>query len=138
MDSLEVWRHLSGVMTAEQWQEFRDSDDGMWLRARIEGFKGASMKKLIEAGKRRRAEAWEVASDMARNIITAEIEEMKLDVPEDTKAVLIERLAEKLMCEQSIIPPRYTKLVQCKTCGPVHAPEETELVTPNCPWCEIC
>ena len=138
MDTLDVWRHLSGVMTAEEWAEFRDSEDGLWLKARIEGFKGASMKRLVEAGKRRRAEAWEIASDMARNIINAEIEEMELEVPEENRALLIERLAEKLLCEQSIIPPRFTKLVQCETCGPVHAPAETDDVTPKCPWCEIC
>jgi hypothetical protein len=138
MDALEVFNHLSGVMTAEEWQEFKDSEDGLWLRARVEGFKGASMKKLIDAGKRRRAEAWEVATDMARNIINAEVQELELDVPDEQRAVLVERLGEKLMCEQSIIPPRFTKLVTCATCGPVHAPEDTEVETPNCPWCEIC
>ena len=137
MDALEVLNHLSGVMTAEEWREFKESEDGLWLRARVEGFKGASMKKLIAAGKRRRSEAWEVATDMARNIINAEVEELELEVLDEQKAVLIERLGEKLMCEQSIVPPRFTKLVTCSTCGPVHAPENTEIETPNCPWCQL-
>jgi hypothetical protein len=137
MDALEVLNHLSGVMTADEWREFKESEDGLWLRARVEGFKGASMKKLIDAGKRRRSEAWEVASEMARNIINAEIEELGLDIPDEQRAVLVERLGEKLMCEQSIVPPRFTKLVTCSTCGPVHAPEDTETQTPNCPWCSL-
>lgn len=138
MDTLGVLNHLSGVMTPEEWREFRESDDGLWMRARVEGYRGASMQRLVEAGKRRRAEAWEIALDMSKNIIATELEEIPVDVPEDQVGVLIERLAEKLMCEQSVVPPRFTKLVQCKTCGPVHAPEDTDLVTPNCPWCEIC
>lgn len=137
MDPLGVLNHLSGIMTREQWEAFKESDDGLWLQARVEGYRGTAMKKLVEAGKKRRAEAWAVAMDMASNIIRVEVEELKLDIPEEQIAVVTQRLAEKLMCEQSIVPPRFTKLVQCKTCGPVHAPEDTELVTPNCPWCLI-
>jgi hypothetical protein len=137
MDALEELNRMSGLMTAEQWQEFKESDDGLWLRARVEGFKGTSMNKLIEAGKRRRAEAWEIAFDMARNIVNAEVQELKLEIPEEQQRVLGERLAEKLCCEQSIIPPRFSKLVTCSTCGPVHAPEDTETETPNCPWCQL-
>lgn len=138
MDALAAWKHLSGYLTADEWQDFANSDDGLWLRARVEGFKGLGMRRLVDAGKKRRAQAWDIARDMATNIIGAEIEELELDVPPENKSVLIERLAEKLMCEQSIIPPRFSKLVQCESCGPVHAPEDTDPVTPNCPWCEVC
>ncbi|MEY4700294.1 MAG: hypothetical protein RL326_481 [Pseudomonadota bacterium] len=137
MDALEELNRMSGLMTAEQWAAFKESDDGLWLRARVEGFKGTSMSKLIEAGKRRRAEAWEIARDMARNIVHAEVQELKLDVTDEQRGVLVEKLAEKLCCEQSIIPPRFSKLVTCSTCGPVHAPEDTDDTTPNCPWCTL-
>lgn len=137
MDTLGVLNHLSNVMTLDEWKAFRETDDYMWMQARVEGYRGASMDKLIAAGKKRREEAWEIAFDMARNIIKAEREELPIDVPEDQAVVLVERLAEKILCEQGIIPPRFTKLVQCHTCGPVHAPEDTENKTPNCPWCQL-
>ncbi len=137
MDTLGVLNHLSNVMTIEEWRAFKESDDYMWMQARVEGYRGASMDKLIAAGKKRREEAWAIALDMAANIIKAEREELPIDVPEEQAAVLVQRLAEKLMCEQSLIPPRFTKLVECASCGPVHAPEDTESKTPNCPWCQL-
>jgi hypothetical protein len=137
MDTLGVLNHLSGVMTTKEWSEFKGTEDYLWMQARVEGYRGTHMGKLIEAGKRRREEAWVIALDMAQNIIRAEMEEIPVDVPEQQEKILVDRLAEKLMCEQGLVPPRFTKLVECQTCGPVHAPEDAEPLMPNCPWCQL-
>lgn len=137
MDALGVLNHLSGIMTPEEWAEFRDSEEGLWMRARVEGYRGAAMQKLVEAGKRRRSEAWEIALDMANNIISAEAEEIPLVLEDEQRTQLVTRLAEKLLCEQNVTPPTFTAWTDCATCDRVPVPEGTDLVTPNCPWCSL-
>lgn len=137
MDSLGVLDHLSGIMTVEEWQAFKATDEYLWLSARVEGYRGNAMKKLAKAGKKRRAEAWLVAKDMAANIIQAEIAELPLEIGDEQAQLLITRLAEKLMVEQNYTPPSFTAWADCQTCGRVPVPPETEATTPNCPWCMI-
>ena len=137
MDTLGVLNHLSNVMTIEEWQQFKDTEEYLWMMARVEGYRGASMKKLSEAGTRQRAEAWEIARDMANSIIKAEIAELPLDIEDTQVQVLIERLAEKLMVEQNLTPPTFTSWSDCSTCGRVPVPDGTEALTPNCPWCQV-
>lgn len=135
MDPLGVLNHLSGVMTPEMWQAFKATDDYLWLMARAEGYRGNAMKKLARAGRRRRAEAWEVAKGIATNIIQAEIAELPLEITDEQAQMLVIRLAEKLMCEQNYTPPTFTAWAECETCGRVPVPPDTETKTPNCPWC---
>jgi len=137
MDTLGVLNHLAGVMTIDQWQAFKATDDYLWMMAKVEGYRGASMKKLTRAGKKRRAEAWVIAQDMARSIIRAEMEELELVMPDEQVQTLIVRLAEKLMCEQNFTPPTFTEWAECETCGKVPVPPGTDNKTPNCPWCMI-
>jgi hypothetical protein len=124
-------------MTVAAWEEFKESEDYLWLMARVEGFRGANMAKLVKAGKKRRAEAWEVALDMAKSITKAEVEELELQLPEEQVQALTVKLAEKLMCEQNFTPPTFTEWAECETCGKVPVPQGTESKTPNCPWCMI-
>lgn len=135
MDPLGVLNHLSGVMTVEQWQQFKATDEYLWMMARAEGYRGNAMRKLAKAGSKRRAEAWEVAQEIATNIIRAEIAELPLEITDEQAQVLVTRLAEKLMVEQNYTPPTFTAWADCQTCGRVPVPPDTEKATPNCPWC---
>ena len=135
MDPLGVLNHLSGVMTPAQWLEFKTTDEYLWMMARAEGYRGNAMKRLARAGAQRRAEAWEVAKDIAANIIRVEIAELPLEITDEQAQVLVTRLAEKLMCEQNFTPPTFTEWAECETCGKVPVPQGTETKTPNCPWC---
>ena len=135
MDTLGVLNHLSGVMTIEEWQEFKASDDYLWMMARVEGYRGNAMKKLAKAGSVRRSEAWKVAQEIATNIIRAEIAELPLEIGDEQVQVLVTKLAEKMMCEQNYTPPTFTAWTECQTCGKVPVPAGTETETPNCPWC---
>lgn len=137
MDTLGVLNHLSNVMTVDEWQQFKDTDDYLWMMARVEGYRGASMKKLSEAGTKRRAAAWEIAKEMAHSIIQAEIAELPLEIEDEQVQGLIDRLAEKLMVEQNLTPPTFTAWTDCSTCGRVPVPVGTDATTPNCPWCQV-
>ncbi len=137
MDPLDVLHHLSNVMTVHEWQEFKATEDYMWMMARIEGYKGAHMKRLAEAGKKRRTEAWVIALEMAHSIVSQELDELGLEVPEEQRTVSIQTLAERLLMEQDLTPPTFTAWTDCATCGRVPVPKEVEPVTPNCPWCQL-
>lgn len=137
MDSLGVLNHLSGVMSIEEWQEFKATEEYLWMTARVEGYRGNAMKKLAKAGAKRRAEAWIVAQEIATNIMGAEVKEMNLELPEEQVQALTIKLAEKLMCEQNFTPPTFTDWALCETCGKVPVPPGTDNKTPNCPWCMI-
>jgi hypothetical protein len=137
MDPLSVVNHLSNVLTVSEWQAFQLTEDYLWLMARIEGFKGAHMEKLVEAGKRRRQEAWGISLEMADSIVMQELKELGLDVPEEQRKVSVQALAEKLMMEQNLTPPTFTSWSDCVTCGRVPVPEKTEDSTHHCPWCQL-
>lgn len=138
MDQLGVLNHLSGVMTVDEWGDFKQTDDYLWMMAKIEGYRGKTMAKLVAAGQRRRSEAWVIAQEMATNIITKEIEELPLEINNEQVQALIVGLAEKLLCEQNISPPTFVNWADCQTCGRVPVPKGVEAVTPNCPWCNLC
>lgn len=137
MDPLGVLNHLSGVMTTDEWREFVQTDDYLWMQARVEGFKGNAMKELARRGTIRRAEAWECALDLAKAIVRAEIEHLPVAVEEAQQELLVVRLAERLMCEQDFTPPSFTSWADCETCGRVPVPEEVPAKTKNCPWCKL-
>ena len=137
MDQLGVLNHLSGLLTVSEWADFKQTDDYLWMVARVEGYRGKNMAKLVAAGQRRRSEAWVIAQDMAKNIISKEIEELPLEIDNEQVQVLIIGLAEKLLCEQNISPPTFTNWTDCQSCGRVPVPTGVEAVTTNCPWCNL-
>jgi hypothetical protein len=135
MDALSVLNHLSNVLTVEEWQAFKETEDYLWMMARVEGYKGAHMQQLIDAGKRRRSEAWEIALDMARNVVSIESEELPIALSDDAKERLIVHSAERLLMDQNLTPPTFTAWTDCATCGRVPVPANTPSETPHCAWC---
>ena len=137
MDTLRAIEHLSAVLTVEEWQAFKETDDYLWMMASAEKYRGNSMDELIRRGVKRRTEAWEIALDMAKNILEREVAELAIDVPEEQMTKSRIALAEKLLIEQNLTPPTFTAWCDCDSCGRVPVPEGTPGVTPNCPWCMI-
>lgn len=135
MDALKLIEHLSNVLTVEEYQAWKESDDYLWMMARYEGYRGAHMDKLVQAGRRRRSEAWAIAQDMARAVLESDAAEMGLNLDSDRKAKLIQSTAEKLLIEQSITPPTFVAWADCETCGRVAVPPGLEKTIINCPWC---
>lgn len=135
MDTLRALEHLSNVLTVEEWREFKSTDEYLWMVARTQGYRGPAMEELVAKGTKRRAEAWDVAMDMARSIIEDELQEISIHVPDENKRESIKQLAEKLLVEQDIVPPTYTAWADCNQCGRVPVPEGNEEVLAICPWC---
>ena len=135
MDTLAVLNHLSNVLTVQEWQAFKETDDYLWMMARIEGYKGAHMQQLIDAGKRRRDEAWEIAKDMARNVVAMEVAELPIEISPEGQERMAIATAERLLMQQHITPPTFTAWCDCATCGRVPVPEGTSAETNNCAWC---
>lgn len=135
MDTLRVLQHLSNVLTVEEWQEFKSTDDYLWMVARTQGYRGLAMEELVQKGTKRREEAWAIALDMAKVIIEEDLKDISVNVPEQNKRESIKQLAEKLLVEQDIVPPSYTAWADCEQCGRVPVPEEQDEVMAICPWC---
>lgn len=135
MDALSVIHHLQNVLTVHEWQAFKETEEYLWYMARIHGYRGAHMDKLVEAGKRRRSEAWEIAQEMAENVLAQEVSELGLRVSPEQKISGVNRMAERLLMEQNLTPPTFTCWSDCATCGRVPVPQGFDLTTINCPWC---
>lgn len=135
MDPLSVLNHLSKVLTVHEWAAFKETEDYLWMVARADNYKGPAMRQLVEQGNKRRQECWEWALSMASDIVTSEVAELGLDVPEEQRAKVVERMAEKLMIEQDLTPPSFTSWTVCDECGKVPVPVGFDEACPNCPWC---
>ena len=136
MEPLAVLKHLSNVLTTQEWQAFKCTEDYLWLTARADGYKGKAWEQLVKEGTERRREAWLIATDMAESIIAQEIAELGVDTPEEHRKQLILRLAEQLMVEQDLTPATFTAWTDCEYCGRVPVPEGTAEIVTVCPWCE--
>jgi hypothetical protein len=135
VDTLRALEHLSNVLTVDEWQRFKSTDEYLWMVARTERYRGPAMEELVRKGTKRREEAWAIALDMARSIIEQDLREVSADVPEEARRAAIKGLAEKLLVEQDIVPPTYTAWCDCVQCGRVPVPEESDEVMAACPWC---
>jgi hypothetical protein len=135
VDTLRALEHLSNVLTVDEWQRFKTTDEYLWMVARTQGYRGPAMEELVAKGTRRREEAWGLALDMARSIIEDDLRDLSIHVPEENKKQSIKALAEKLLVEQDIVPPTYTAWVDCQQCGRVPVPEGSEELMAVCPWC---
>lgn len=137
MDALRNLNHLSSVLTVEEWQVFKTTEDYLWMMAHAQQFKGQEMDELVKRGAKRREEAWTIALEMADSIISEEVKEVSMDVTEEQRRHLATSLAEKLLVEQNLTPPTFTAWCDCETCGRVPCPKDTPALTPNCPWCMV-
>lgn len=137
MDALRSLEHLSSVLTVEEWQAFKSTDDYLWMLAHTRKFHGKEMDELVKRGTQKRKEAWEIALEMAQSITDAEIKELGVEVMDEQRNMLITQMAEKLLVEQNLTPPTFTAWCDCDTCGRVPCPEGTEEITTNCPWCSL-
>ena len=135
MDALTKLHFASRYMTSNQWENYIQSEEYMWARARIEGYKGAYMDKLVAAGNRKVSEAWAVASDIADKVVSEELMSMPSEIKRPAREPLVRELAEQLLREQSMVPPTYRKKIVCDNCGPIMAPESYDEQTSSCPWC---
>jgi hypothetical protein len=135
MDALKLLDHLSSVLTVEEYQAWKESDHYLWVMARFEGYRGANMDKLVEAGKRRRSEAWHIALDMAASVVDQESSELGLSLSSEQRERLRISWAEKLLIEQYITPPAFTGWTDCDSCGRVPVPATFQPHSINCPWC---
>lgn len=135
MDTLRALEHLSNVLTVDEWQRFKATDEYLWMVARTQGYRGPAMEELVAKGVKRREEAWTIALDMARSIIEKDLKDLSYNAPEENKKLAIKQLAEKLLVEQDIVPPTYTAWADCEQCGRVPVPEEQDEVMARCPWC---
>lgn len=135
MDALAKLHWVSRYMTTDQWQKYIESENYMWARARIEGYRGANMDRLVASGTRRINEAWEIALDMSFKIVGEEIDALPEGVETPPLAQLVQEFAEQLMREQYLVPPTYSKRIVCDVCGPMMAPNGYPTETATCPWC---
>jgi hypothetical protein len=124
-DALDRLQALSNYLSVSEHMMFREKDEYLWLKLRASGYEDAEVwAKVIERGNVRREEAWEIAKDMARNILNKDVE------------AVVQQFAEQLLVEQDIVPPTFTKWCECQTCGRMPVPERFEAErSPNCPWC---
>lgn len=44
-------------------------------------------------------------------------------------------MAENMLCEKGVIPPHWTKVINCQNCGPMPGDEEYDEELVACPWC---
>jgi hypothetical protein len=135
VDTLRALEHLSNVLTVDEWQEFKRTDDYLWMVSRVNGYRGSSMDELVRRGMKRREEAWQIANEMAESIVSSDLADVAINVPEEGKRMVVRKLAEKLLVEQDVIPLTYTAWADCDVCGRVPVPEGSEEVVSNCPWC---
>lgn len=135
MDPLSVIHHLQNVLTVHEWQAFKETEEYLWYMARINGYRGAHMDRLVEAGRRRRSEAWAIAQEMAESVLEQEARELGLVLEPPERERVAQRMAERLLIEQHITPPTFTAWADCASCGRVAVPQGVQSVTANCPWC---
>lgn len=135
MDTLRALEHLSNVLTVDEWREFTQTDEYLWMVARTEGYRGKAMEELVRRGSKRRQEAWLLALDMARSIVIEDLRDSSSHLPSEQVRRVEQTLAEHLLVEQDIIPPTYTAWSDCQQCGKVPVPEGSSDVLPVCPWC---
>lgn len=129
--------HLSNVLTVEEWQLFKATDDYLWMAARAQGYSGKEMDELVKRGAVRRDEAWKIALEIAESVIAQDMAEVAANVTEEQKRQVVVSMAEKLLMEQNITPPTFTAWADCDSCGRVLVHEGTPESTPNCPWCML-
>jgi len=135
VDTLRALEHLSNVLTTDEWSQFKSTDEYLWMIARTQGYRGPAMEELVAKGTKRRAEAWEIALEMAQSITDQELAELSLFIPEENKRMAIRQLAEKLLVEQDTVPPTFTAWADCDQCGRVPVPEGSDETLAVCPWC---
>lgn len=131
-DALARIKNLENFMELNHYLAFRETEDYLWLKLRASGYEDPeAWAALIELGSKRRAEAWQIAKEMATSILSDQrgVERSDFDS-------VVQRLAEKLLVEQDICPPTFNKWTECETCGRMPVPESFKFEqSPNCPWC---
>lgn len=131
-----VLDHHQRWMSREQWREFKTTESYQKFRLMAEG----RMKELevweIEEMKKAAAEAWVLALDVARNVLSDEVVEASVKIEPELFQKLQESLAEKLLLEQSYLPPTYKYTVLCEQCGSAPAKKAEPKVVPSCVLCE--
>lgn len=135
MHPAKVLEHLSNVLTVDEWREFTQTEDYLWMCARADGYQGSAMDELVKRGTRRREAAWAVALDVARSVVAQEMEAAGCSIPSEHVRKAEEILAEKLMVEQDITPPTFKFWADCCQCGRVPVPEKSDEILACCPWC---
>jgi len=135
VDTLRALEHLSNVLTTDEWSQFKSTDEYLWMIARTQGYRGPAMEELVAKGTKRRAEAWEIALEMAQSITDQELAELSLFIPEENKRMAIRQLAEKLLVEQDTVPPTFTAWADYDHGGRVPVPEGSDETLAVCPWC---
>ena len=135
MDALRTLNHLSCVLTVEEWQSFKETEEYLWIMAHAQKFRGHEMDELVKRGTKRREEAWKIALDMADSIISQEVQEVSFPITEEQRGHLVTACAEKLLVEQNITPPTFTAWTDCDECGRVPCHSGSPASSPNCPWC---
>jgi hypothetical protein len=131
-DALGRIKNLENFMELNHYLAFRETEDYLWLKLRASGYEDPeAWATLIELGSKRRAEAWQIAKEMATSILSDQrgVERGNFDS-------VVEKLAEKLLVEQDLVPPTFTEWTECESCGRMPVPKRFEKThSPNCPWC---
>lgn len=131
-----VLEHHRRWMSREQWHEFKTTEAYMKFKMLAEGRKKELEVWEIDEMKKAAAEAWVLALDVARNVISDEAVEASIKVEPELFARLQESLAEKLLLEQSYLPPTYKYTVLCEECGEAPAKKAEPKIVPSCVLCE--
>lgn len=135
MDPAKVLDHLSNVLTVDEWREFTQTEDYLWMCARAEKYQGKAMDELVKRGTKKRQEAWKIALEMAESIVREDLKESSVNIPEEQRRRVEQQLAEHLLVEQDITPPTYRFWADCAQCGRVLVPEQGDEILASCPWC---
>lgn len=136
-DALGRIKNLENFMELNHYLAFRETEDYLWLKLRASGYEDPeAWATLIELGSKRRTEAWQIAKEIAANVLRAEWDGIGSQYSEEDLGRVSERLAEQLMVEQNLTPPTFTDWTECESCGRMPVPPRFQKThSPNCPWC---
>jgi hypothetical protein len=135
--ALESIKNLENFMELNSYLMFRQTEDYLWLKLRATGYTDPeAWATLIELGSKRRAEAWQIAQEMATSILKDQWDSRGHEYQQSDLDSVVRKLAEKLLVEQDICPPTFNKWCECETCGRMPVPERFQAEqSANCPWC---
>lgn len=140
LEALKIYsKYLQRKLTPKEYREWKESEGYLrwWCAAHRYKMETCEkeLTKLSEIERKRNLDAWAICLSLAKKAVYDEFE----DNPEflrnrEARQKMEEGCAERRMTELGHIPPTFTKVAMCETCG--HVPNKIAGEVKHCPWCE--